>query len=307
MKVVSVIMITYGHEEYIEQAILGVLSQNCGFEFEFIIADDNSPDNTEEIIRRIAKDHPRGDLINYTKHEVNKGMVANFSWAVSQSVGRYIAICEGDDYWIDALKLAKQVEFLELNPEYGIVFTDASVLYQKTGKLITSYDKVNKRRIPTGYVLENLVQQNPYKTCTALFRSELISGFYDFKLELEKKFTAADSMLWMNIASKSKVGYLEDCTSVYRILESSSSHFSSIIGLKRFHKNVYKMILFYSSRYGISIKRRRHKTNYLKALIQYLIVNGEYSELLCYKQHLHIIASLLVKEKVVRPLVNLIS
>lgn len=119
---VSVAMPTYGQEKFIAEAVLGVLSQQCDFEVELIIADDCSPDNTEKIVRNIIKTHPNGYWIKYIRHDKNKGAIPNFAWTILQTTGKHIAICEGDDYWTDSLKLLKQVDFLERNPEYSIVF-----------------------------------------------------------------------------------------------------------------------------------------------------------------------------------------
>lgn len=115
---VSVDMITYGHENYIRQAIEGVLMQETNFEFDLIIADDCSPDNTPEIVKEIIQNHPKGYKIKYFRHEENLGMQANGLFAADKCTGKYIALCEGDDYWTDSLKLQKQVDFLEANPDY---------------------------------------------------------------------------------------------------------------------------------------------------------------------------------------------
>ena len=121
--IVSVVMITYNHEKYIQQAVEGVLMQQTDFPIELIIADDASPDQTEKIVTTIKKKHPNGNWIKYTRHLQNKGMTENFMWALGQAQGKYIALCEGDDYWTDPYKLQKQVDFLEANEEYGLVAT----------------------------------------------------------------------------------------------------------------------------------------------------------------------------------------
>ena len=131
---VSVIMITYKHEQFIAKAIEGVLMQKCDFEVELIIADDCSPDKTEEKVFQIIKNHPKNSWIKYTKHKTNKGMISNFNWALNQCKGKYIALCEGDDYWTDPLKLQKQVDFLEANEEYSACGHTAKVLYENTGR-----------------------------------------------------------------------------------------------------------------------------------------------------------------------------
>jgi len=90
--IVSVVMITYGHENYIEEAIKGVLMQEITFPIELIIANDNSPDNTDLVVKKILKDHPKSSIVKYIKHQVNKGMMLNFIYALSESKGKYIAL-----------------------------------------------------------------------------------------------------------------------------------------------------------------------------------------------------------------------
>lgn len=114
-------MITYNHEKYIAEAIEGVLMQEVDFEIELIIADDASTDTTGEIVQSYIDTHSRGSWIKYTRHPVNKGMMGNFIWALEQCKGEYIALCEGDDYWIELWKLKKQVNFLTDNPSFSLV------------------------------------------------------------------------------------------------------------------------------------------------------------------------------------------
>lgn len=125
---VSVCTITYGHEKFIAETIEGVLMQDIDFSVEFIIADDSSPDQTAKIIQQYIANHPKGHWIKYTKHPINKGMNQNFSWAIEQCNGKYIALCEGDDYWTDDKKLQKQVDFLETNKEFSICFHKVNVI-----------------------------------------------------------------------------------------------------------------------------------------------------------------------------------
>ena len=75
------------------------------FGVELIIADDCSTDKTERIVEEISKNHPKGNWIKHTQHKENKGIIANSIWSFEQAKGKYAAICEGDDYWTDTLKL----------------------------------------------------------------------------------------------------------------------------------------------------------------------------------------------------------
>jgi glycosyltransferase involved in cell wall biosynthesis len=119
--VVSVCMITYNHEEFVREAIEGVLMQEVDFPVELVIADDASPDRTSQVVQDYINNHPRGHWIKYFRHAENKGMMHNFVWALERCNGKYVALCEGDDFWIDSNKLQKQVDFLEDNSDFSIV------------------------------------------------------------------------------------------------------------------------------------------------------------------------------------------
>ena len=114
---VSVVMISYNHEDFIEEALLSILEQECNFNFEIIISDDNSKDATKEHIERIINTHPRGNLIRFFSQNPNLGMMKNFGFVLQEAKGDYIAICEGDDYWTDSKKLQKQYDVLEGNSD----------------------------------------------------------------------------------------------------------------------------------------------------------------------------------------------
>lgn len=128
LPLVSVVMITYNHEAFIEEAIRGVLIQNCNFQIEFIISNDKSTDRTAEVITKVLKENPTPIDVKVFNHEKNKGVSGNFIWALNQAQGKYIAYCEGDDFWTDPLKLKKQVDFLETNPDYVVTCHNAKVI-----------------------------------------------------------------------------------------------------------------------------------------------------------------------------------
>ena len=111
---ISVIITAYNKAEYIVDCLLGILNQKHNFDIEIILADDCSNDNTEQEIKKLNQ-HPNFHIIRYHKHEVNKGLMKNFLWAISQAKGKYVSFCDGDDVWINELKLKTQVELLEVN------------------------------------------------------------------------------------------------------------------------------------------------------------------------------------------------
>lgn len=166
----SVCMITYNHELFIRKAIDGVLMQNCNFEIELIISDDCSPCNTQSIVNEIINENPRANIINYTRHDKNMGMIKNSFWALEKCNGKYIALCEGDDYWTDPFKLQKQVDFLEKNNSFSFCFHNVEYLennistYNRDIELKTNYyNKHNffELQIPTlSVVYRNILDYN---------------------------------------------------------------------------------------------------------------------------------------------------
>lgn len=127
----SVVTITYNHEPYIAKCIEGVLMQKVNFPIEFIIAEDCSTDGTRAICEDYARRFP--DVIRLVLSEKNVGALPNERRALGMARGRYVALCEGDDYWTDECKLQKQVDFLESNPDYTICFHNRMV--EKSGKV----------------------------------------------------------------------------------------------------------------------------------------------------------------------------
>ncbi len=299
---VSVAMITYMHEKYIEQAINGVLMQICDFEFELIISNDNSLDKTDSVIKNILINHPKSNKIRYINRLENLGMMANSIATLLECKGEFIAICEGDDYWIDSYKIQKQIDYLRNNPDYGLVFTDANLYYEKSKKLIQRYDRTFKRKIPTGNVLNVLIEGNPYKTCTAVFRNELIKDISMEKFSFGKSF--GDKSIWIHLASKSKVGYLLDSTSVYRVLETSASHFKDLAEVKHFFEEVYNDCIYNAKIYDILIDTKKLRRNYNKSIITYCIVNNKFNNYSTFYKSPDLFIILFFKEKLVRPLIT---
>ncbi|GAA6764496.1 glycosyltransferase [Flavobacterium johnsoniae] len=161
---VSVHMITYNHEKYIAQAIEGVLMQQTTFRYELVISDDSSLDNTLNIIKEYQERHP--NIIRIIYREKNLGSMRNFSDTFNYCNGKYIAICEGDDYWTDSLKLQKQVDVLENNPKlmgcfhnseerYWNDYNKASVLYLNIGgaREISLQDMTITNMVPTASIV----------------------------------------------------------------------------------------------------------------------------------------------------------
>lgn len=206
--VVSVVMITYGQENYIREAIEGVLMQSCDFEIELIVANDCSPDNTDTVIQDIIQNNSNGCWIRYFKQEKNIGMMPNFIFALQQATSKYIALCDGDDYWTDPLKLQKQVDFLEENPDY--ILTHTNVLIQEESSVSKNvkdkgWNFINNRldyRFAIFYPLAF--------TCSAMFRN------IPFCDNSHYNIIAGDWKLWTQLTLIGKAKFMNFESSVYR-------------------------------------------------------------------------------------------
>ena len=205
---VSVCMITYSHENYIREAIEGVLMQECDFEVELILANDCSPDKTDEVIQDILKNHPKASWIKYLKHDKNIGMMPNFIFSMKQCSGDYIALCEGDDYWTDPLKLQKQVDFLKVNPDFVLCFHKVDIL-NTNGEIVD--DSITK--VPANYeTIETLARLGNYiHTPSVVFRNVI----KEFPFEFENS-PIGDFFLYMMLAEHGEMNYMDEKMAVYR-------------------------------------------------------------------------------------------
>lgn len=167
---VSIVMITYNHENFIIDAIKGVLIQKYNGSVELIIANDNSTDETDQKINDFFETNPAPEnfIIKYTKHPKNKGAIPNFVWALQQATGTYVAICEGDDYWTDPLKLQKQVDFLENNQDYSLTFHKIKELTTRKEKF--TYPNPDEEKT---YTIQDLCKENFIITVSVVFRKNM--------------------------------------------------------------------------------------------------------------------------------------
>jgi len=201
---VSVITITYNHEDYIGQAIESIVSQKVKFNFEFIIADDASTDRTPEIIASYARKYP--DVIKPILRKKNIGAQNNFKDAISKAAGEYIALCEGDDYWISSYKLQKQADFLDAKKEYSLVFHPVRVIYEDKKNDDTVYPSPDRSH---DFTLEGLLRENFIQTNSVLYRKQDYS-------ELPTDILPLDWYLHLYHAQFGDIGFIDSVMSVYR-------------------------------------------------------------------------------------------
>jgi len=218
MKTVSVFMITYNHQEYISQAIESIVTQDVNFDFELVIGEDSSNDNTRRICERYKEQYP--NVIKLLPSDRKYGMMGNFSRTLSECDGKYVAICEGDDFWIDQHKLQKQVDFLEENVDFTICFSDIDIV-DHIGDHDLNNKRTNYRMEKDVFTIEDIISAGVsfIPTATLVFRNVLPRPLPDFF----KYLLGGDIALQLMLADKGKAKYFPEKTAVYRINEGGIS------------------------------------------------------------------------------------
>lgn len=215
---VSVLCATYNHEEFIKDAVEGILSQKTNFNFELIIHDDASTDNTTEIIKKYAKKYP--EIIRVIIQEENQFQRRHIypDFLFPNVKGKYIAFCEGDDYWSDENKLQRQVDFLELHQEYSMCMHNAVKLNYETGeeKLLDTFPE-DGTYSQEQQILAGLGTDFP-PFASYVFRADLIKEIPDFFLAA----SVLDYPIRQYLANQGKIYYFKKPMSVYRVATSQS-------------------------------------------------------------------------------------
>lgn len=213
---VSICCLAYNHQDFIAETLFGFLRQKTSFKYEIVVGEDDSTDETRKIIQDISLSYP--GRIRLLPRKRNMGMHQNLIRSLKECKGKYVALCEGDDYWLDENKLMKQWAFLEQNKDYVLDFSAAQAQINK--KLDLNYLGALKRDL----LAIELIVARPVNTLTVMFRNIL--------LELPSEITTAgacDLFLWSLLGHYGKGHYnREILPSVYRIhpggVHSMKSH-----------------------------------------------------------------------------------
>ena len=262
-------MITYGHEKFIAEAINGVLMQECDFEVELVIVNDCSPDNTNDVINDILKNHYRSSWIKYIKHDKNIGMIPNFVFAMGECDGEYVALCEGDDYWNDLLKLQKQVNFLETNLDYVMSYHDIYVIDEK-GTHVRDSIFYNFHKLD--YTKEHLINSPFLIPLTMCFKNVIT----DFPKEFLKVING-DVFLISLLGQFGKGKFQADIIpGSYRVHSGGVSSMISDLEKEYQKKNTYYQLFCYYYQYKESTSTTynffiKHKNSILRLLQRKLI------------------------------------
>jgi glycosyltransferase involved in cell wall biosynthesis len=213
---VSVCIITYNHEKYIAQAVESVLMQKTDFDFEIIIGEDDSKDATREIVKKYKEQYPdrirlflndRKNVIYINGRPTGRW---NFMNNIRNAGGDYIAVLDGDDYWISPDKLQTQVNFLESHPECAMCFHDVRIILEDESQLVGIATPRGKKKT---YTLKHLLKGNFMHTCSVMFRSRLFNEFPEWFYQVP----IADWPLHVLNAQHGDIGYIPGVMGTYRV------------------------------------------------------------------------------------------
>lgn len=212
---VSVAVITYNQEKHIAQTLDSILMQKCNFDFNIIVGEDYSTDNTRMICEKYEKNYPGKVII--LKHRQNLGLIRNYAATFANCTGKYIAQCDGDDYWTDPDKLQKQADFLENNPQYSLCFHDIEQIFEG--------ENTEKSYLETfragDYVPDNIWEEWVIATSTVMFYRKMVESPYYLKYATHKHMLQQDVFIIATANEQGKIFGLEEKMSVYRKHEGS--------------------------------------------------------------------------------------
>lgn len=246
---VSIRCLVYNHESYLCQCLEGFVMQKTNFRFEAIVHDDASTDGSATIIREYAEKYP--DIIKpiyetenqYSKHDGSLGRIMN-----AACKGKYIAFCEGDDYWIDPLKLQKQVDFLEENLDHGMVYGKAQVYNQ----IHNSFEKRIFGKPRTSFE-DLMVNGNSIPTLTVMCRRHFID---EYNRNITEKWRMDDLPLWLFISYNSRIHFIDDKFGVYRKLLHSASSRESYDSAIKFYESAHECKLYFDKLYNTNLRTK---------------------------------------------------
>lgn len=290
--------ITFNHANYIEDAMKGFCMQQTSFPFVCTIFDDYSTDGEKDVIRKflqdyfeinnqsVARNKETDDyVLSFARHKTNHNCFFavyflnynhysigkhsrkdEYCKAFSEQV-KYIALCEGDDYWTDPDKLQKQVDYMEEHPECGLVHAYTDCFYQRsktlsktqlTGELDSSYN--------------DILWANPITTLSVLYRKEFTEGYKTFIQG--QSWIVGDLPLWLYISLRGKVHKQNFICGVYRIVEDSASHGRTYEKRINYINSIYDIVCFYAEKCGCEDFSRLEQRHYVEL----------FNEAFCFKR-----------------------
>lgn len=250
---ISVCVPTYNQEKELPAALDGILMQE-GVNFEIIIANDGSTDSTGEICEDYKRKYP--DIITYINQPQNKGIVENSKDCLLAAKGKYIAVCEGDDYWVTTDKLYKQANALEHDPAISLVHTDwnnlnwPSAIIEPSGIIDRHY--ISEQRCGIESFLEILKDRyRGIRFSSSMFRASLFHKIIEKHPHFfDPKFTTIDIGIFYCMGFYGKLHFIPDISTVYRIHDGSVSVNSNDVKSAKFSRGVLYSKLYFLNEFA---------------------------------------------------------
>jgi glycosyltransferase involved in cell wall biosynthesis len=248
---ISVVILCYNQEDTIARTIDSVLLQQTDYSFEIIIGEDASAnDNTRSICEAYAEKYP--NIIRLMAKAPNKGVLKNYSDCLAVCSGKYISTCAGDDWWHNSSKLQLQVEFLENNENYGLVFTNYRIVKfdPVSGNEIFSNSNIISNPEVDAY--KRLIVCNFISAGTVLFRNDIFKKHIDFEKFKSLGFFMEDYPMWLEMIQHTKFKYISTETITYTVVEGSlSNNKTDFRKTEEFENSVLDIKKYYIKKYPI--------------------------------------------------------
>lgn len=243
---VSIRCLVYNHEPYLRQCLDGFVMQQTTFPFEAIVHDDASTDGSAAIIREYAEKYP--DIIKPIYETENQyckqdGSLTRAMDEAMHPESKYVAMCEGDDYWTDPNKLQMQVDIMEADSEVGLVHGKVKVYNQERGIFL---DKLWGNPCLS---FEDELLANKIISLTVCFRKELYVSYRELRSKSSKGFKMGDYPMWLYMSHHAKTAFVEKPLGVYRILEHSASHDPDVQKMANFELSVFDAKVFFAQQF----------------------------------------------------------
>lgn len=274
---ISVIVLAYNQQESISRTLDSILAQESQYSMEIIIGEDSSSDLTRSVCEQYVHDYP--EVIKMMPKVANKGVLKNYIDCVSVARGRYMAACAGDDWWHNPGKIQMQVDFLESNPDYGIVHTDFDVYYVDKGSLV----KVSLNRTPPdGEIFLALLRANFITAATCLYRRELLK-YVDFADYTNAGIKIEDYPMWLEMSMHAKTHYINHSTVTYSMMSNSLSHSTDIVRQLGFIDQIHLIQKYFLNKYPQPnfssewLETIYHRTRYM-ALLEFKLYKESFTE-----------------------------
>lgn len=268
LPLVSVRLMTYNHADFIKDAMIGIMNQRTNFLVEVVVGDDFSTDNTLVIIHSYSEtDNIKIKILNrsiggeYWQKRQKLGRLFNFANILENCKGKYIALLDGDDYWTDPYKLQKQVDFLEANPDYGLVYTDIKPVDENGNALQETPSFVGLRdAYKSGSIFFDLLNVNFVTTPTVCFRAKLMPK------EFAAKWYVYDMWIWLNIAMVSKIKFFNTITAAYRKHPGGITNVRGHLAARQIHIYADVVTKFLRDKHRVTEDKAHQEIFYIKVL-----------------------------------------